>query len=83
MKKPLFASDRRFNRDVCSSYANYFDPLSAASAADAIGLYFRSGRLDEIALKTAQEHALCFSSAEERADKYLALLRQVSGLTDS
>lgn len=82
MKKPLFASDRPFNRDVCSSYANYFDPLCARSAAGAIAAYFQSGKADEKTLEAAQNHALSFSSARERADKYVALLRQESAKID-
>ncbi|MFG6569724.1 glycosyltransferase [Sulfitobacter sp. 1A13679] len=78
MKKPLFASDRPFNREICSSYANYFDPLCARSAAGTIAAYFESGKPNKKTLEAAQNHALCFSSAKERAEKYVALLRQES-----
>ena len=40
MERPLFASDRPFNRDICGSHATYFDPLSAESAADEIARVF-------------------------------------------
>jgi glycosyltransferase involved in cell wall biosynthesis len=34
--KPLLLSDRWFARDVCESYANYFDPLDPKSIAQSI-----------------------------------------------
>lgn len=77
MKKPLFASDRPFNHDVCKDYAVYFDPLSAEDAANKIADYFlrmqacsaSKKRLDE-----AHQYALSFSNAKERAKKYLQCL---------
>lgn len=74
MEKPLFASDRPFNRDICLGYAHYFDPLSAASAAQAIAQYFRCGGPNQEALRSAREHAINFSNPKERAQKYLNLL---------
>lgn len=74
MEKPLFASDRPFNRDICDQHAHYFDPLSAASAAEAIARVFVKGGPDASALSAARDHAFGFSSAPERAQKYLALL---------
>ena len=74
MEKPLFASDRPFNRDVCQGHAHYFDPLSPASAAQAIARFFLSGGPNLVALQAAREHAINFSSPKERAEQYLALL---------
>lgn len=76
MKKPLFASDRPFNRDVCKAHAYYFDPLSPESAAQAIADVFANGGPSESALQAAHDHAVHFSSPKERAEKYLALLMQ-------
>lgn len=76
MKKPLFASDRPFNRDVCQAHAHYFDPLSPESAAQAIAEVFAGGGPSESALQAAHDHAVHFSSPKERAEKYLALLMQ-------
>lgn len=76
MKKPLFASDRPFNRDVCHEHAHYFDPLSPESAANAIARVFKHGGPNPEALKAAREHALNFSNPKERAEKYLAILMQ-------
>lgn len=74
MEKPLFASDRPFNRDVCQGHAHYFDPLSPASAAQAIARFFLSGGPNLVALQAAREHAINFSSPKQRAEQYLALL---------
>ena len=76
MKKPLFASDRPFNRDVCQTHAHYFDPLSPESAAQAIVDVFSGGGPSESALQAAHDHIVHFSSPKERAEKYLALLMQ-------
>lgn len=76
MEKPLFASDRPFNRDVCQGHAHYFDPLSPESAAQAVAHVFASGRPDKNALRAARDHAISFSSPKERAEQYLTLLMQ-------
>lgn len=78
MQKPLFASDRPFNRDVCQGHAHYFDPLSPASAAQAIAQMFLSGGPNPNALRAAREHAINFSSPKVRAEQYLALLMQAA-----
>lgn len=74
MQKPLFASDRPFNRDVCAHHAIYFDPSSADHAADKIAEVFKSGPLNELSLSAARDHALSFSTPADRAEKYLALI---------
>jgi glycosyltransferase involved in cell wall biosynthesis len=78
MKRPLFASDRPFNRDICGDYAIYFDPLNPLDAANAIASYFTSksngNHILQSNLKMAQAHALSFSNAGLRADRYLKLL---------
>ncbi|MGI2168928.1 glycosyltransferase [Shewanella sp. MF05960] len=75
MGKPLFASDRVFNRDICSSYSFYFDPLSPESAASVIAKYFSDDSFREsISLSEAKEYALSFSNAHERARQYLNCL---------
>lgn len=42
MKRPLAVSDRPFAREVCGDAAEYFDPLSPESAADAIVRIFEN-----------------------------------------
>lgn len=81
MEKPLFASDRLFNRDVCQGHAHYFDPLSPASAAQAISHVFLSGGPNPDALRAAREHAINFSSPKERAEQYLTLLMKAVDTT--
>lgn len=77
MEVPLFASDRRFNVDVCGEHAHYFDPLAPETAAGRIaGVFGAGGGPDPQALRAAREHAIAFSSPKERAEKYLALLTQ-------
>jgi hypothetical protein len=76
MGKPLFASDRVFNREVCQEYANYFDPLSPSSAAHVIADYFSCSITDH-KVSAARVHALTFSTAAERAKKYMQVLNSV------
>lgn len=78
MGKPLFASDRRFNRDVCGDHAQYFDPLSPEDAARSIAQVFGQGGPDQEALEQARQHAFSFSSPAERAQQYLALFDQTN-----
>ncbi|MCP9758456.1 glycosyltransferase family 1 protein [Aquitalea sp. S1-19] len=74
MERPLFASDRPFNRDVCAEHAHYFDPLDPADAAAKIAAYLQDRNNEGIKLKAARDHALSFSSASDRARQYLDLL---------
>lgn len=75
MERPLFASDRPFNRDVCGEHAHYFDPLRPETAADQIARIFGRGELDSAALRAARDHAIAFASPEQRAQQYLAILQ--------
>jgi glycosyltransferase involved in cell wall biosynthesis len=74
MERPLFASDRPFNRDVCGPHAHYFDPMSAKSAAQAIADVFGRKGPDAKALRCARVHATNFSNPADRAMRYLSLL---------
>lgn len=74
MNKPLFASDRGFVRDVCQDHAIYIDPLDAKDIAYKIANYFQSNKEDKIAIQQARLHALNFSSAKSRAEKYLHII---------
>lgn len=47
MERPLIASDRPFNRDICGSHAHYFDPLDPESAAARIASIFEGADLIE------------------------------------
>lgn len=76
MEKPLFASNRGFVRDVCHDYAIYFDPLDANDIASKIAYYFQSDSIDRSQLQKARDHALNFSSAKNRAEKYLQIINE-------
>jgi len=76
MKKPLFASDRGFVRDICGDFALYFDPFNEESAADVIAEYIKNRKgIDGARLAAAREHVLKFSSARGRAERYLEIIR--------
>lgn len=74
MKKLLFVSDRRFNRDICGEYAYYFDPLSPESLAKSIATVFGAARPTMDLLEKAQTHAFHFSNPKFRAKAYLKML---------
>lgn len=76
MKKPLFASDRGFVRDVCGEHAVYIDPLDPSDIAFKIASYFKSVTDYSLSLAKAREHALQFSSAQGRAEKYLEVINR-------
>jgi hypothetical protein len=74
MKKPLFVSDRPFNRELCNSHAYYFDPLSPVTLADKIKYYMDFKRDEKKALKFAKDYSLSFSNPKIRAKKYLEII---------
>jgi glycosyltransferase involved in cell wall biosynthesis len=78
MNKPLFASDRPFNRDVCQDKAHYFDPTSPISAARVIAEFFLSGNFNSSKLQTARDYAMSFSSPRIRAEQYLDLMHRAA-----
>lgn len=71
MRKPLFVSDRPFNRDVCKEYGLYFDPLDPKSAAQIIADTLGRPTIDSEFLDAAQGHALSFLGPKDRALAYL------------
>lgn len=74
MERPLFASDRPFNRDVCGEHAHYFNPMDPADAAAKIASYLQVKGSHSSRLEAAREHALSFSNAADRARQYLDIL---------
>lgn len=71
MRKPLFVSDRPFNRDICKDYGFYFDPLDPKSAAKVIADTLAQPIIDSDFLDAAQCHALSFPGPKDRALAYL------------
>ena len=75
--KPLFASDLPFIRDCCKTYANYFKPEDAESAAAVIADYYgRPLTEQESFVSDAQRFVSSYPSAEDRAESYLTLIRR-------
>lgn len=76
MKKPLFASDRGFIKDVCLDFAYYFEPTDPESAAAVINDFIENKNINELEIKltAAQTHAKNFSSAHQRAVKYTQII---------
>lgn len=80
MKRPLFASDRPFNRDVCGNAAFYFDPLDPASAANTIATYLRARDANEEKVDMAYRHVMSLPGPDVRARQYLECLRFVAAM---
>lgn len=76
MSKPLFSSDKGFVKDVCGDYSIYFDPEIPEDIAKKIADYFQSDTDFSKQLSAARNHALNFSSAKSRAEKYLEIIQQ-------
>lgn len=76
MKKPLFASDRGFIKDVCLDFAFYFEPTDPESVAAVINDFIKNSNSVELDVKltAAQDYAENFSSARQRALKYIQII---------
>lgn len=75
MKKPLFASDRGFVKDVCGNFAYYFDPFDASSAAAIIYHYIDRVVGDDVnQLEMAKAHVISFATPKSRAEKYMDII---------
>ncbi len=78
MSKPLFASDRPFNRDVCADFAFYFDPLDPRTAANVIAASILNSAATQERVKAAYRHVMALPGPEVRARHYLECLRSVT-----
>lgn len=74
MRKPLFASDREFVRDICGDHAFYFNPMDIDCMARAIFDGFCCGAITPKFLDDARIHAVNFSNAKDRARNYLRII---------
>ncbi len=75
MKRPLFASDLPFIRDVCADYCQYFNPHDAQSIAKSIDDYFRKDAAErEMLCEEAYAHVKRYPTAQERAENYLKVI---------
>jgi glycosyltransferase involved in cell wall biosynthesis len=75
MKKQVIASNRAFIKDVCLDHAYYFDPMDSKSIANEINKYYLNKSKDLLKIEKAYEHAMSFSSARHRAEKYLEVIK--------
>lgn len=76
VKKPLFASDLPFIRDVCGNFCNYFNPLDPQDIAKVICEYFnRSEKLQNDAIEKAYHHVQKYPGPIERANHYMRIIR--------
>jgi len=78
LKRPLFASDLPFIRDVCADFCNYFDPLDASSIAESIVGFFQKPVVQQQQhLEAAYQHVQRFPDATARAQSYLDVIAKV------
>ncbi|WP_274475263.1 glycosyltransferase [Mangrovimonas aestuarii] len=71
MKRPIVTTNLGFAKSICGSAALYYNPLSAEDAANQIISLMTNNELKEGLLKAADLEITKFSSAEERARKYI------------
>jgi glycosyltransferase involved in cell wall biosynthesis len=78
MRRPLFASNRAFVRDVCGEHARYIDPFDPNNGAAELASYSRVAHSPaEIRrLDVAAAHASAFTNSRGRALAYLDLIRR-------
>lgn len=76
LKRPLFASDRPFIRDVCSENCNYIDPLDPDDIAGVIFSYFNKSESERLLqIESAYSHVQSFPDSNERARSYMEIIR--------
>lgn len=75
MQRPLFASERPFNRDVCGDAGFYFDPLDPAGAANTIAAYIRDRAANQEKVDLAYRYVMSLPGPDVRARQYLECLR--------
>lgn len=78
MRKPILTSDLPFATTVCGDAALYFDPLNSSDIVSKIINVISNQELKEFLIKKGLDRLSVFSSAEERADKYIELCRFIS-----
>ena len=77
MKRPLFASDRHFVRDVCSINAIYFDPLNPHDIAKKINSYFQMPKQKQRQfVKASYEHVMSLPTSQDRSESYINIINK-------
>lgn len=75
MKRPLFASDLPFIRDICGEYCQYFDPQDVRSIAKSIHDYFlRDANNQNTFCDAAYAHVAQYPDSYARAASYLQVI---------
>ncbi len=76
LRRPLFASNLSFIKDVCGEYCQYFDPLNVADIARSIDAYFCRSLVEQQRLcEIAYAHVQRYPGPMERAGQYLKIIR--------
>lgn len=83
MRRPLFASDRDFVRDVCGEHANYVNPLNPMDIAQKIyNWYAKKSEIEKsLLLDQAYNHALRLPNSTDRALRYIEIINNQLLLT--
>jgi glycosyltransferase involved in cell wall biosynthesis len=75
MKRPLFASDRHFVRDICSINAIYFDPLNPHDIAKKINSYFQMPKQKQRQFVSAgYAHVMSLPTSQDRSESYIDII---------
>jgi glycosyltransferase involved in cell wall biosynthesis len=74
MNRPLFLSDRDFNRSIVKEFGFYFDPLDVHHIARVISNYFNKSNHLSLMLQNSRKYVLDNFDASERMDQYLKII---------
>lgn len=76
MSKPILTSNLNFAKGICTDAAEYFDPVSAKSIGDSIYNLVSDLEKQKKIIKNGNERLQSFDNAEERAKKYLQIIKK-------
>jgi len=74
--KPLFLADRPFNRQICSEYATYFDPMDPEDIAEKIYRYYFLDGDENRSNADKRNYAQRFCNPDMRAAEYVRIIRE-------
>ncbi len=78
MGRPIVTTDLDFAREACGDAAEYFSPLSAESAADAIQRVTNDGQRRQTLIRNGYEHLGRFPEPEEKYQMQVGFLEEVA-----
>jgi len=77
MKKPVFASDRLFVKQVCGDFVKYINPIDPVDIAKIIYNYFLMGSNERLSfIESAYIQALRYNNPSERDKQYIQTIRR-------